>query len=156
MLKCFIPYRARGIEPSRFAYSKATARKLKPVESTKLQVDNISISDWCEEEDSKKNSFDLAICTSVFQYLSNKELKKIVPIISRRVKYLYLTVPTDLELARQIEELNFKDEYALHRSRDFYRKLLAPHFTNISSKIWESKYNFNEKTTLFTDLLYRS
>jgi len=156
MLKTFIPYRARGIEPSRFAYSKATARKLKPVESMKLQLDNISLQDWSEEEDSKKNSFDLGICTSVFQYLPEKELKSLIPVMSRRLKYLYLTLPTDIELDRQIEDLNFKDEYALRRSRDFYRKLLAPHFTNISSKVWESKYHFDEKTTLFSDLLYRS
>lgn len=156
VLKAFIPYRACGIEPSRHAYSKATARKLRPVESTKLRLDNISIQTWCEEDDSKKNSFDLGICTSVFQYLEDDELKKIVPIISKRVKYLYLTVPTDVELDRQVEDLNFKDHYAIRRSRKFYRKLMEPYFTNISSKLWESKNYFDEKTTLFTDLLYRS
>ena len=76
--------------------------------------------------------------------------------MSQRVKYLYLTVPTDVELERQIEELDFHDQYALKRNSKFYREILSPHFTMISSKIWESKFYFNERTTHFTDLLYRS
>lgn len=156
MMKTFIPYRARGIEPSKLAYSKATARKLKPVESTKLTLDNISITEWIQEENSKNNTFDLGICTSVFQYIPDKDLKKIIPVMAQRIKYLYLTVPTDIELDRQIDELNFKDKYALRRTRAHYRKLLSSHFTNISSKVWESKVFFEEKTSHFTDLLYRS
>lgn len=156
ILKTFLPYRARGIEPSKYAFSKATARKLKPVESTKLRLDNISLMEWIEEDDSNKNHFDLGVCTSVFQYLTDKELKAIIPVMAKRMKFLYLTVPTDIELERQVEDLNFKDEYAIHRTRQFYRKLLAPYFTNISSKLWESKIHFDERTTLFTDLIYRS
>ncbi len=156
MMKAFIPYRACGIEPSKYAFDKARRRKLKPVESTKLTLYNESIESWCQREDSKKLRFDLGICTSVFQYLDETTLKKILPILARRIKYLYLTVPTDIELDRQIEELDFHDTYALSRSRDFYRNLLTQHFTNISSKLWESKYYFDDQTSLFTDLLYRS
>jgi len=156
LLKKFLPYKALGIEPSKYAFEKARSRKLKVVESMKLNLLNEDLLSWCHREDSKRNQFDLGICTSVFQYLSEEELKEIIPIISRRVKYLYLTVPTDIELKRQIEELSFKDEYAIHRPRDFYRNLLEKNFSNVSSKIWESKFYFNEETTLFTDLLYRS
>ena len=35
-------------------------------------------------------------------------------------------------------------------------EIIGKHFTNISSKLWESKSYFNEEDTLFTDLLYRS
>jgi hypothetical protein len=155
-MKSFIPYKACGVEPSKYAFDKARARKLKPVESTKLELLNESIQEWCERPDSKNLSFDLALCNSVFQYIEKKDLEKIVPVIAKRVKYLYLTVPTDIELDRQIDELEFNDTYALRRSRDFYRKILGKHFTNISSKLWESKSHFNDETTLFTDLLYRS
>ena len=117
---------------------------------------NESIEQWCKREETKKLRFDLGLCTSVFQYLSEDELKMVVPIMATRLKYLYLTVPTDIELDRQIEELEFHDTYALRRSRKFYRDILSPHFTNISSKLWESKKYFDEETTLFTDLLYRS
>jgi len=156
MMKAFIPYKACGIEPSVFAYKKATKRKLKPVESTELKLYNESIEDWCQRDDNKYTRFDLGICTSVFQYLDEQDLEEIIPILSRRVKYLYLTVPTDIELNRQIEELEFFDEYAIRRSRQYYRDVMSKHFTNISSKIWESKYYFNEEDSLFTDLLYRS
>lgn len=155
-LKAFIPYKACGIEPSKYAFDKGRARKLKPVESTKLELLNESIMDWCQRKDAKKLRFDLGICTSVLQYIPKKELEEILPVIAKRVKYLYLTVPTDIELDKQIEDLNFHDTYALRRSRKFYREIIGKHFTNISSKIWESKSYFNEETTLFTDLLYRS
>jgi len=156
MLKAFIPYKACGVEPSLLAFNKTRARKLKPVESTKLELLNESIQQWCNRTDSKKLSFDLGLCNSVFQYIPDKELKEIIPVLSKRIKYLYLTVPTDIELDRQIEELEFNDTYAIRRSRELYRKILSKHFTNISSKLWESKYHFNEESTLFTDLLYRS
>lgn len=156
VMKEFIPYKACGIEPSSYAFNKARGRKLKPVESTKLELKNISIENWAKEKDSNKNRFDLGICTSVFQYLSKDELERLVPVISRRVKYLYLTVPTDKELARQVEDLDFNDTYAKKRTRAFYKKILSKNFTNISSKIWESKFYFDEDSTLFTDLLYRN
>ncbi len=156
MLKTFLPYKACGLEPSKYAFNKARGRKLSPVESTKLTLLNEDILTWCKRADNSKNRFDLGICTSVFQYLTEQDLQVIIPVMAKRVKYLYLTVPTDVELDRQVEELDFHDTYAIRRSRDFYRRLMSKSFTNISSKFWESKTYFNEETTLFTDLLYRS
>jgi hypothetical protein len=154
MLKAFIPYRAVGIEPSEYIFKKAKIDKLRPVESTELSLYQEDLLTWCHST-RKKNNFDLGICTSVFQYLTDKELKEILPILAKRIKYLYLTVPTDVELGRQVSELDFKDEYAIHRSREKYQKLLRPHFTIISSRILESKSFFDEESTAFTDLLYR-
>ena len=156
VMKAFLPYKACGIEPSKLAFNKARQRKLKPVESTNLKLYNESIQKWCERKDSKHTRFDLGLCNSVFQYITTEDLEKIIPILAKRVKYFYLTVPTDVELDRQVEELDFHDTYAIRRSRKFYRNLISKHFTNISSKLWESNFYFNEKTTLFTDLLYRS
>jgi hypothetical protein len=155
MLKAFIPHRAVGIEPSPFAFHKARIHKLLPAESTDLQLFEEDLVTWCRTDRKKNNQFDLGICTSVFQYLTDKELKEIIPILSKRIKYLYLTVPTEIELGRQVSELEFKDEYAIHRSREKYHKLLRPHFTFISSRVLESKSFFNEETTPFTDLLFR-
>jgi len=156
LMKKFIPYKAMGIEPSEYAFNKARSRKLKPVASTDLKILNESIEKWCQRKDSKKLRFDLGLCTSVFQYLDHETLELCLPIMARRIKYLYLTVPTDIELDRQIEELEFDDQYALRRTRKYYREILSPHFTLISSKIWESKFYFDEETTNFTDLIYRS
>lgn len=156
VMKAFLPYKALGVEPSKTAFDRAKKRKLSPVESTNLRLLNIDLVQWCEQKDGPKNSFDLGICTSVFQYLDEKTLAFVVESLSRRIKYLYLTVPTDKELDRQIEELEFDDKYALRRSRQFYKKVIGAGFTNISSRIWESKAKFDEETTLFTDLLYRN
>ena len=154
MLKTFKPYRAVGIEPSPFAFKKVKPDKLRPVSSTKLELFEEDLLTWSRTK-RKDNKFDLGICTSVFQYLTDKELKEVIPVLAKRIKYLYLTVPTNVELGRQISELEFKDEYAIHRSREKYQKLLKPHFTFISSRVLESKNYFDEESTAFTDLLYR-
>jgi len=154
MMKTFIPYKAVGIEPSPYAFKKARPDKLRPVDSTDLKLYQEDLITWCRTK-RKDNEFDLAICTSVFQYLTDKELKEVLPVIAKRVKYLYLTVPTDVELGRQVSELEFKDEYAIHRTREKYQKMIKPHFTFISSRILESKSFFDEESTSFTDLLYR-
>jgi hypothetical protein len=153
-IKEFKPYKAYGIEPSEHAYTKVLERNICPIESAKFKLEKTDILSWCRGNKKLKN-FDFAICTSVFQYLTNEELEEIIPILAQRVHYLYLSVPTDKELDRQIEDLEFKDEYAIRRSRSFYQKLLRPHFTVVSSRILESKVHYDEESTQFTDLLYR-
>jgi len=155
VMKAFLPYKALGIEPSKYAFDKASKRKLLPVPSTKLQLINDRVENWCRLPDHPKLNFDLGICTSVLQYMEEEAIKLVVETLSRRVKYLYLTVPTDKELDRQIEDLNFHDKYALRRSSGFYKSIIGEGFTNVSSRIWESKTYFDESTTLITDLLYR-
>ena len=76
-------------------------------------------------------------------------------MMAKKVKYLYLTVPTDKELEQQVSTLNFKDEYALKRTQEFYYNLLSKNFTFISSRILESKTYFDNDTTSITDLLFR-
>lgn len=152
MLKAFDPYKACGVESSEYAFNKGLKR-LKSFEN--LTLYNETIESWCSRKESKKNNFDLGICTSVMQYLEDEELEFIIPILAMRIKYLYLTVPTDIELQRQVDELNFKDRYAIRRPKEKYYQIIKKHFICISSKVWESKYYFNEKNTHFTDLLYR-
>lgn len=155
MLKAFLPHQAIGIEPSPYAFKKAKIDKLRPVATTELKLYEEDLLTWCRTERKKENKFDLGICTSVFQYLSDKDLKEIIPVLSKRIKYLYLTVPTNIELGRQVSELDFKDEYAIHRTKEQYQKLLRPHFTFVSARVLESKQFFNEDTTALTDLLFR-
>ncbi len=154
MLRTFKPHTAVGIEPSPYAFKKAKPDKLRPVPSTDLRLFEEDLLTWCRTG-RRGNKFDLGICTSVFQYIADRELKEILPVLARRIKYLYLTVPTDIELGRQISELEFKDEYAIKRSREKYQRLLRPHFTFVSARVLESKHFFLEETTPFTDLLYR-
>lgn len=155
VMKTFMPYRAHGIEPSKFIYDQVVKRDIRPAESTKLALENTDLVSWAQKEMKKERIFDLGICTSVLQYLSDEEIKIVIPAIAKRVRYLYLSVPTDLELKQQIEEVKFKDEYAIHRSREKYLKLITPHFTFISSRLLESKIHTEDDLSSFTDLLFR-
>ncbi len=157
VLKEFMPYRAYGIEPSEFAFEQVKQRGISPCESTKMTLKQWDLVKWANKtkENKKSKWFDLGLCTSVFQYLTEEELKLVIPVMSEQMKYLYLSVPTDYELERQVKDLEFEDRYAIRRTREDYLKLLEPHFTIIGSRILESKVHFDRETTLFTDYLFR-
>jgi 2-polyprenyl-3-methyl-5-hydroxy-6-metoxy-1,4-benzoquinol methylase len=151
--KVFKPYKMIGVEPSEYAFNKLKKRKVKPVESTNLNLYNKTITEWFEQK--KIKNFDLGICTSVFQYLEEIELEYIIPQMAKQVKYLYFTVPTNIELERQVDDLAFHDKYALRRKRKFYHDLLKKNFTVVSSRVLESKHFFSEEDTSITDLFFR-
>lgn len=146
MLRTFRPNRAAGIEPSEHVFrcfKHATAR----VRQTDLLT-------WCLDPKEEK-TYDLGLCTSMLQYLDAGELLRALPVVARRVRYLYLTVPTDVEYERQGREQNFADPYAHVRSRIWYQRLLRPHFTFLSTRVLESKHHYDEQSTPFNDLLFR-
>ncbi len=160
-LKEFKPYKAYGIEPSETAFVP-TAKRLEKFRDKKyptmnLDLEMIDLYQWAERNRNlkKPKTFDLGICTSVFQYLSDEEIKLVTKEMSRVVKVLYFSVPTDVELKRQREEVEFFDQYAIRRSREKYLELISPHFTFVSNRILESKVYFNEENTNFSDLLFR-
>lgn len=155
LLKTFIPFKAYGMEPSEYAYRKAMRKKFHIVESMELELSSETIEEWAKKMGKNDHVYDLGVCTSVFQYLSQKELEFVVPIMARHCKYLYLTVPTDIELKRQREEIEFDDQYALRRTQKFYLNILSPHFAFVGNKVLESKYHFNKENSFFTDLLFR-
>jgi trans-aconitate methyltransferase len=144
--RVFKPRRVTGIEPSEYVF-----KKIKFPKARLLQTDLLSWS-----EDKKENwIYDLGICNSVIQYIKTPDLKKIFPILAKRVRYLYLTVPTNLEYDRQKTELDFVDRWAIHRTQKQYLNLFKDHFTIVTSRILESKYHFDESNTPFQDLLFR-
>lgn len=154
MIKIFSPERCLGIEPSPHAFQKVKARSFFQ-ENPSVRLSQESLQEWCQRESRPKASYDLGICTSVLQYLSNEELELVVPVLSKRIKFLYLTLPTDQELERQVDEYKFHDEYALRRKRSYYLKVLSPHFTFISCRLLESKVHFQDDDTHFTEHLFR-
>ena len=124
-----------GVEPSPYAFETMDAWK-KRYGIKNLTLKNMGMAQWL---DKTKGCYDLGLCNSVLQYLTTKDLEAAIPLLSRRVKYLYLTVPTDLELDFQIRDHKFKDYYARRRSQSFYQKLLKKNFTFISSRLLESR-----------------
>ncbi len=145
--KQFKPKLCCGVEPSEYIFSKM--QKKLPSE---IKIENISIENWVKQN---KQVYDLGICNSVFQYIEIDKLPGVVQKLSKKVKYLYFTVPTDEELSRQQDEFNFHDEYAIKRSGGFYRELMQQGFHIVSSRVLESKYFFKSHNTMFTDLFYR-
>lgn len=146
MRRSFKPRLTHGIEPSEYVF-----KKVRLPGARLWQQDLLS---WARDE-KKERLYDLALCNSVLQYLSVKELREVLPVLARRCRFLYLTVPTDVEYQRQKSELDFFDPWAKVRTRDQYLQLLRPHFTFLSTRILESKAHFNEQTTHFQDLLFR-
>lgn len=154
MIDVFMPLTAVGIEPSTHAFERVRSTQLTAVETVQVSLEQIDIVKWGESV-CPWSPFDLGICTSVFQYLSDPEIESILPTLSERVRYLYFSVPTDRELQFLMEEFDFTDQYAYRRSRDEYRTMLRDHFTIVSNRLLESKVHFSESTTEFTDFFYR-
>lgn len=146
MVKTFRPKRALGLEPSTHIY-----RRFRAPEG--VRTEHTDIVSWCRRP--CRGTFDLGLCTSVLQYLSDAEIKEALPVMAARIRHLYLTVPTDVEYERQKSELQFADPYAKIRSQKQYLKLLKPHFTIISNRMLESKLFYTQETTPFSDLLFR-
>lgn len=154
MVKEFMPLVVVGIEPSPFAYTKVRRMPLTDIDSMNVELLQKDILTWCREP-APLAPFDLGLCTSVFQYLTDPEIEVSLPVLAERFRYLYFSVPIDTELQFQTEMLNFDDRFAISRSRDEYRAMLADHFTIVSNRVLESKVHFDEESTLFTDFLYR-
>lgn len=156
MIDAFLPHTVVGIEPSAHAFAQVEKQQLSTIESTEITLLPVDILTWCQQtRHAADEPFDLGICTSVFQYLSDPEMARIVPILAQRVKYLYFTVPTDVELQYQSVEFDYVDRYALSRTRDEYRAALGEHFTIVSNRLLESKVHFDEDTSSFNDLVFR-
>lgn len=160
MLKEFIqvfkPYRVMGIEPSETAFQKVQKKKLTDIESMNIKLVNTDLYQWAKKTAPKQKSFDLGICTSVFQYLEDEEMEVVLEAMSKTVKYLYFSVPTDKELKRQRSELDFHDRFAISRSKNYYHKLLKGRFTIVSNRLLESNYFIDEDDSPFSDYLFRN
>jgi len=149
-IRGFKPKRSMGIEPSNYMFGRTSGKLSKHGK----RLYNISIENWCADAQFDQ-SWDLGLCTSVLQYLKTPTLKKVIPVLADRIKYIYLTVPTNKEMDRQYRELNFKDPFALRRSKQTYRELLASHFTIVGSRMLESKHFYSEQNSQFTEFLFR-
>lgn len=152
MAKAFSPKKIVAIEPSEHAFKRAQ-KNLQTLKE--LTLKKMTIEEWCVAEKKNKTVYELGICSSVFQYLPSDSIKKVLPILSKKIKYLYLTVPTDLEQKMMKKDLDFVDSWAYTRSAEDYLEMLAPHFAVVSSRLLESKAFYSESTTPFTNLLYR-
>ncbi len=158
MVDVLVPFEAVGVEPSPHAFGllerDAANGAITDVESIRIELLRTDLRSWCDDP-AQEAVFDLGICTSVFQYLSDPEIEAVMPVLARRLKYLYFTAPTEEELRWQTDTLDFDDRYAIPRTRDAYYALLRPHFAIVGHRLLESRSWFNDDTTFFVDLLFR-
>eukprot|EP01083_Nonionella_stella_P077297 210992_1 len=156
----FKPTRFVGVDPSEHIFEKSTRKIRKTCErvNTKSAFKNTDIRSWCHTDLPKyfSSGIDLGICVSVFQYLSNAEIKKTLPILAKRIRYLYFCAPTKKENRSMRHDFDFSDSYAISRTRDEWYQLLRPHWAVVSSRILESRHFFNDRNTKFSNLLFRN
>lgn len=152
----FRPRRVYGIEPSLYAFNELKKRFSPPEETKKQKLVCTDIKNWAQNLASDKEKvFDLGLCTSVFQYLTDEEIEFVLPHLAKKVRYLYFSVPTDVEFRRQKEEFDFVDEYAIHRKKEKYLKWIRPHFAFVGTRLLESKIHFDENNSEFREQLFR-
>lgn len=85
------------------------------------------------------HGFDLVICQSVLQYLSNARAEAAIEHLAAATKLvMYLEVPTssDLKFVVDRQSTDF-DIYA--RSGEWYRKRLIKHFVHAGAGLWIAK-----------------
>lgn len=154
VLDAFRPAKALGIEPSAPAFESVRFADLAPA-GVPLKLERLDLLSWCRRPNHPSNRFDLGVCTGVWQYLTDDELEQVVPALATRLRWLYLTVPTDVEFGWQARDEDFVDPYATHRSRGWYRELLSPVWVPVGARLLESRLALSEDDSPFTDHLFR-
>lgn len=84
-------------------------------------------------------AFDLVICQSVLQYLSNSRAEAAIDNLSVATKrVMYLEVPTSLDLKHVVDRQS--TDFDIHvRSGEWYRKRLLKHFVHAGAGLWIAK-----------------
>lgn len=149
-------YRVSGIEPSPVMFGEGSRRVTEAVAPLKrLALEQVDLASWCARPDHAKRRFELGLCTSVLQYLTDEELEAVIPVLAERVKWLYFTVPTTTELRWMREDDDFVDRWAIERTREDWRAWVRPHFEVVGLRLLESRSRVELDRTPFTDHLYR-
>jgi hypothetical protein len=153
-IEAFEPARVLGIEPSKVAYDGFEASALER-DGVCVKLMNTDVRSWALRRPDGWTYFDLGVATSIFQYLSNRHLEEVVPILAARFKWLYITIPTTDEYAFMNRQSGFHDPWAYSRSAEYYRSLFGKHFHFIGSRLLESKRAFKTTDSPFTEDLFR-
>ena len=148
-IKTFKPDRIIAIEPT----EKLVADLLKKkwiiywnIEILQETIQSFDISNIVN------NPLTFGIFTSTMQYIQDNEVEMVFEKLSKITRYLYFTVPTINDYIRMEKQLNFVDEYAYRRSKEFYLEKLKSYFTIVSFNLLESK---SFKNSHFPEELYR-
>ncbi|NCN10114.1 MAG: class I SAM-dependent methyltransferase [Leptospira sp.] len=148
-VKAFKPARVLAVEPSPERVEELRSKAW--IEKVHIQIHNSNLQDF-NPPYLKYAPMDLIICNSVFQYMEDKDVKKVAEKLSKSTRFLYFTVPTKKDYLRMKKQIAFSDPYAYARSTQFYRKILSKHFNFVSFNLLESKYQL---PSVFEEELFR-
>lgn len=83
--------------------------------------------------------FDLVICQSVLQYLSNRDAEAAIEHLAVATKrVMYLEVPTSSDLKSVVDRRS--TDFDIHaRNGEWYSKRLLKHFTHAGAGLWIAK-----------------
>ncbi|MCB9789216.1 MAG: class I SAM-dependent methyltransferase [Deltaproteobacteria bacterium] len=158
MIAALRPYEVEATEPSAWARERALARGLGRARAlgrpARPRIRDLDLLTWCQEP-ARPVPFDLGVCTSVLHYLADDELATVLPALALRVRYLYLTLPTAVDLERQVRAEGFFDRHAHARTRERWWELLGPHFVCVANRLLESRPLRDPDSVAFEDDLFR-
>ena len=153
-IETFEPARVLGIEPSKVAYEQFDTSNVEK-DGVCLKLMNTDVRSWALRRPDAWTYFDLGVATSIFQYLSDRHLEQVVPILASRFRWLYITIPTTDEYAFMKRQSGFHDPWAHSRSAAYYRSVFGKDFHFIGSRLLESKRAFKTMDSPFTEDLFR-
>ena len=130
VLRVLRPYKAYGLEPSTPAY-EAVRFRLVPPEGTKLVLEQVDLRSWCRRPDHPKLRFDLGLCTSVLQYLPDREAARAITALAQLSRgLLYFSVLTAGDWKHNAD--TSRTDRGVHlRTADWYRRRLRRHFRHL-------------------------
>lgn len=85
-------------------------------------------------------AYDLGLCVSVCQYLKDEDVELVLCELAKQCDFLYFDVVTKEEYDIMRNGSQFKDEWAIERSRKWYLQIIFKYWRIISNEILESKY----------------
>lgn len=147
--KTFKASRVAGLDVSEYAYQNL--KKKSWVEDVGVELFNMSITDFTPPEE----SYDLALCNSVLQYVPDDELERAVQCLAYSAKYIYLHIPTQEDYKKLKDMIQFEDPYAIQRPTKLYDELFDNYFKFVGWGLLESRYQVEEEFSLFFDTLFR-
>eukprot|EP01084_Bolivina_argentea_P123558 218963_1 len=100
-------------------------------------------------------SFNLGLCVSVCQYLSDNDVDIALNYLSKHCEFLYFDVVTSEEYNSMKNGSQFQDKWAIHRPKKWYRNIILKYWRMVSNCFLESKFLFPDSSdSNFPNSLY--
>lgn len=93
----------------------------------------------CPNKALGKKVYDLVILNSVLQYLPQNEIPTVLAWLASHSRFVYITVPTNMDYMAMKKEFDFDDPYANSYSKESLRAWIGKDFEIVSFNLLQSK-----------------